>query len=168
MINYRIIPTCLLLIVTLISFSSCSDSDNEPSVENTIKMDGVALKETTVTLLGVSIDDEGHAGITFTTTDGSLTKVLTVDFEYSPSASLTGTYSFPASGNDRLLDDWLTNYSEFNGTSEMTSTNLESGTVTLEDLGGSRYSITINLTMNDGKVFQGTYKGSVTAVFNNG
>jgi hypothetical protein len=168
MMSYRIIPTYLFLILTLISFSSCSDSDSEPSVENTIKMDGVAFKATTVTLLGVSISDEGHAGITFTVTDGSATKVLTVDFEYSPSASLTGTYSFPASGNHRLLDDWLTNYTEFNGTSEMTSTNLESGTLTMEDLGSSRYMVTIHLTMIDGKVFQGTYKGSVTAVFNNG
>jgi hypothetical protein len=131
-------------------------------------MDGVALKETTVTLLGVSLDGEGHAGITFTVSDGSLTKVLTVDFEYSPSASLAGTYSFPETNNHRLLDDWLTYYAEFSGTSEMTSTNLESGTLTLEDLGGSRYAITIHLTMVDGTIFQGTYKGPVSAVFNNG
>ena len=97
-----------------------------------------------------------------------LTKVLTVDFEYSPSATLGGTYSFPETNNHRLLDDWLTHYSEFNGTNEMTSTNLKSGTLTLEDLGSSRYMITVHLTMMDGTIFQGTYKGPVTAVFNNG
>lgn len=165
--NY-LIKTYLLLFVALVWFSGCSDSDSEPTVENTMTRDGVAFKETTVTLLGVSISGEGHAGVTFTDSNGSLTKVLTVDFEYSPSTSLTGTYSFPETNNHRLLDDWLTYYAEFSGTSEVTSTNLESGTLTLEDLGGSRYAITIHLTMLDGTIFQGTYKGPVAAVFNNG
>lgn len=164
----HLIKTNLLMIVAVLWFSGCSDSDSEPTVENTITMDGVAFKETTVSLLGVSLSGEGHAGVTFTVSNGSLTKVLTVDFEYSPSASVTGTYSFPETNNHRLLDDWLTYYAEFNGTSEMTSTNLESGTLTLEDLGGSRYMITIHLTMIDGTIFQGTYKGQVAAVFNNG
>jgi hypothetical protein len=166
--RYHFFKTYLLLIVTLISFSGCSDSDNEPSVENTITMDGAAFKDPTVTLLGVSISGEGHAAITFTVTNSTLTKVLTADFEYSPTATIPGTYSFPEKSNYRLLDDWLTNYTEFNGTNEMNSTNLESGTLTLEDLGGSRYAITIQLTMIDGTIFQGTYKGPVTAVFNNG
>jgi hypothetical protein len=166
--SYHFIKTYLLLIVAVVWFSGCSDSDSEPAAENTITMDGTAFKDAAVTLLGVSIDGEGHAGITFTVTNGSLTKTLTVDFEYSPSASVTGTYSFPETNNHRLLDDWLTYYAEFNGTSEMTSTNLDAGTVTLEDLGSSRYKITVHLTMIDGTVFQGTYKGPVTAVFNNG
>lgn len=166
--RYHFINIYLLLIAVLIWFSGCSDSDGAPAVENTITMDGTAFKEATVTLLGVSISDEGHAGISFTASNGSFTKVLTVDFEYSPSENLTGSYAFPETNNHRLLDDWLTNYAEFNGTSEMTSTNLESGTLTLEDLGGSRYTITIHLVMIDGTIFQGTYKGPVTAVFNNG
>ena len=164
---YQVTKVYLFLFVALAWLSGCSDDDKEPSVENTIEMDGSAFNVVGVSLLGVSIDGEGHAGITFTNTDGSVTKSLTVDFEYSPSTALSATYSYPQVSNKRLLDDWLTTYSEFNGTNEITSTNLESGTLTLEDNGNSKYTITVDLTMIDGKVFRGTYKGSVTTFFNN-
>jgi hypothetical protein len=165
--SYHVIKVYLLLFVALPWLSACSDDDKTPSVENTIKMDGSTFNVVSVSLLGVSIDGEGHAGITFTNTDGSVTKSLTVDFEYSPSTTLSATYSYPQVNNKRLLDDWLTTYSEFNQTTEITSTNLESGTLTLEDNGNSKYTVTIDLTMVDGKVFRGTYKGTVTTFFNN-
>lgn len=165
---HHLIKTYLLVFVAIALFSGCSDSDGEPAVENTITIDGVPFKGAVVTLVGVSIDGEGHAGISFTVSNGSASKVLTVDFEYSPSSSLTGIYSFPEANNHRLLDDWLTSYTEFNGNSEMTSTNLNSGTLTLEDLGSSKYKVTIQLMMIDGTIFKGTYKGPIVAVFNNG
>jgi hypothetical protein len=147
-------------------FVACSE--DEPSVSNTIMLDGTSFKVTTVSLLGVSIDGEGHAGITFSFVQGTNVKSLTVDFDYSPSISLTGTYSYPVVNNNRLLDDWLTNYTEFNGNTEITSTNLQTGTLTVADHGNSRYTFTIDLKMLDGKVFKGTYKGTVTSMFNNG
>lgn len=158
----------LLLPVAIVCLSSCSDSDDGPSMENSMKMNGNAFQVTTVSLIGVSMDDEGHAGITFTYTDGSITKALTVDFEYSPTAAVSGNYSYPLVNNERLIDEWLTSYTEFNGSNETTSTNLEEGTLTLKDNGGSNYTITIELTMIDGKVFKGTYTGPVVAAFNNG
>jgi hypothetical protein len=165
--SYQGIKFSLILFVALTWLSACSDDDKTPTVENTIKMDGSTFNVASASLLGVSIDGEGHAGITFTNTDGSVTKSLTVDFEYSPLTTLSATYSYPQVTNKRLLDDWLTTYSEFNQTTEMTSTNLESGTLTLEDNGNSKYTVTIDLTMVDGKVFRGTYKGTVTTFFNN-
>jgi hypothetical protein len=117
------------------------------------------------------MDGEGHAGITLVNTDGTVSKSLGIDFEYSPDASVSGTYSFPQNNTDRYLDDWLTNYTEMSqsssgGSSE--STNLQEGTVTVKDNGGSNYSVTVDLTMVDGKVFKGTYQGKMMTMFNNG
>jgi hypothetical protein len=163
----EVIKYCLLALL-IVGFSACSDSDNGPSTENSMKMNGSAFEVSTVSLVGVSLDGEGHAAVTFTHTAGSVTKVLTVDFEYSPSAQISGNYAYPSVNSERLIDDWLTNYTEFSGDNEMTSTNLEEGTVILQDNGGSNYTITLDLTMLDGKTFKGTYKGPVVAAFNNG
>jgi hypothetical protein len=165
--RYHALKTCVLLLVALSWISGCSDDDKEPSTQNSIQMNGAAFKISAASLVGISIDDEGHAAITFSASDGSTTKSLTIDFEYAPSVSLSGTYSFPLTGNSRLLDDWMTTYLEYNGTQAFTSTNLESGTITLQDHGKSQYTVTIDLTMVDGKIFKGTYKGSIVSSFMN-
>jgi hypothetical protein len=166
--RYHVTKTYLLMIVFLVWMSGCSDDDKGPSTQNSIQVNGAAFKITTAQLIGVSIDDEGHAGITFTNSDGSLTKSLSIDFEYAPSAGLSGTYSFPVANGNRSLDDWLTTYTEFNGTNAVVSTNLDFGTLTLEDHGKSKYTVTIDLTMTDGKVFRGTYTGTINSNFLNG
>jgi len=161
----------ILSLAAILFLVSCgSDDDAKPSVTNTIKLDGEAFSITAPSLMGVSIDGEGHAGITFTNTNstGELTKVLSIDFEYSPSESVSGTYSFPQ-GTSRFLDDWLTNYTEFSMSSgSSNSTNLESGTVTVTDNGNNNYTVVVDLTMIDGKHFEGKYSGKFTVAFNNG
>lgn len=141
----------------------CSDDENGP--QNSIQLNGSSFKITAATLVGVSLDGEGHAAITFSNVSNSSSKNLTIDFEYSPSQSLSGTYSFPQ-GNNRYLDDFLTNYNQFVN-SEYYSTELETGTLILTDHGNSNYTVTIDLTMLDGKVFSGTYKGKIASQFQN-
>lgn len=163
--NKNVIALCLLLMAGL--FSACSKESILPSSENTLTLDGSPFKVAVASLLGTSIDDEGNAAISFTGTDGTLSKTLGMVIAYSPSQALSGTYAFPETSGARHLDDWLTNYTEMTVAGDMQSTNLEKGTVKLKDNGESNYTITIDLVMVDGKKFKGTYTGTVQAVFNN-
>jgi hypothetical protein len=157
----------MLSIVTLLVMAGCSD-DDEPKTTNTITMDGASFKIQNVSLIGVSIDNEGHAGISFTGSDGSVTKVLTIDIEYSPLTTLDGTYASPQFSTHRYMDDFLTNYSEFNGTTEISSTNLDFGSIIVQQNSESNFTFTIDVTMLDGTKFQGVYQGKVDTLFNNG
>lgn len=167
---WQLVPFLFVLALLLVLIS-CSSDDAEPSVVNTITLDGQAFSIQSATLLGVSMDGEGHAGITFVSTDGTLTKSLGIDFEYTADVSVSGTYSYPQNNTDRYLDDWLTNYTEMtysSSSSDSQSTNLQEGTVTVKDNGGSNYTVTIDLVMDDGKVFKGKYQGKMQTMFNNG
>jgi hypothetical protein len=155
----------LLSLISLVWLAGCS-SDDDAKPQNTITLDGQPFKITSASLIGVSIDGEGHAGISFTNVSSTKSKILSIDFEYSPNEPISGTYSYPQ-GSDRYLDDILTYYTEIEGSS-FNDTDLEEGTVTIVENGGSNYTVTINLTMLDGKVFSGTYKGKFVVAFNNG
>jgi hypothetical protein len=158
----KIKPALFSLLLTILLLG-CSDDENGP--QNSITLNGSSFKITTATLIGISIDGEGHAAISFSNVTNTSNKNLTIDFEYSPNQTLSGTYSFPQ-GNNRYLDDFLTNYSEFINQG-FYSTELEEGTLTLTDHGNSNYTVTIDLTMLDGKVFSGTYKGKIASQFQN-
>lgn len=161
-----LLPLYLLLIALL--FQSCQVDNIDPTSENEITVDGASFEVTVVTLVGISMEDAGHASISFTGTNGVLSKVLTVNVEYSPSQPLDGTYAYPSVSGARYLDNFLTNYTEMTSSGPTYATVLEKGTVTLKDNGDSNYTITMELTMIDGKVFKGTYQGAVQAAFNNG
>jgi len=158
-----VLSFCFFLILT-----GCG-SDDPPSVQNTITIDGSPFTIIAPTLIGVSIGGQGHAAISFTGITGSVSKTLSIDFEYSPSVTLSGSYSFPQTGTDRLLDNWLTNYAEMStsGAGSLYTTNLDFGKITIQDNGGNNYTVTIDLTMLDGKVFKGTYRGAFSVLFNN-
>ena len=147
--------------------SVCSD---EPSTVNTITMDGKSFKILFPSLIGVSIDGEGHVSITLSNfTNSGVSKTLGIDFEYSPGVPISGSYSFTQEGDDSLLDEFFTNYTEMDisgGGSEY-SKELESGRVTVKANGGDNYTITIDLIMVDGKVFKGKYSGDFQTAFNN-
>lgn len=157
---------CLLLSCLLIQ--GCTVDNIDPTSENKLTVDGAAFDVTVATLLGVSIDDDGHAVLSFTGTNGALSKVLTVDVEYSPSQPVDGTYAYPAENGARKLDNYLTNYTEMTMSGPTYATILEKGTVTIKDNGDSNYTITLDLLMVDGKVFKGSYRGEVQTTFNNG
>jgi hypothetical protein len=157
----------MILICSIAFVSGCGDET--PSTLNTIKLDGGSFKVLFPSLLGVSIDGEGHISVSLSNiTNSGISKTLSIDFEYSPNEPISGSYSFPVEGTDRLLDDFLTNYTEMDisGGSDY-STELESGRITVTENGGDNYTITMDLTMLDGKVFKGTYRGDFQVAFNN-
>lgn len=161
--RFSISAFCLLLMGLL--FQGCAADNIDPTSGKDLTMDGSPFEITVVTLVGISVEESGHAALAFTGTNGTLTKVLNVDFEYSPDQPVDGTYSFPAASGARLLDDWLTNYTEMPLSGAVYATTLEKGTVTVKDNGDADYTIKIDLEMLDGKIFKGTYQGAVQAVF---
>lgn len=163
--HHSVSSTFLFFLVLLLA--ACSGEEINPSA-NTITMDGAPFNISAASLAGISLDNEGHASITFTGNKGTTVKTLMIDFEYSPSEPVSGTYTFPQTTGTRYLNDWLTNYTELNVGGVAASSNLEKGKVTVKDNEGSNYTITIDLQMTDGKKFKGTFKGMVQAVFNNG
>ena len=156
----------IFLAVTLLSISSCKKDDTTPSNQNLITFDGSVFEITTASIIGVSIEGDGHAGVSFISVSGAISKSLTVDFEYSAAQPIEGDYAYPQSGDIRLIDDWLSNYTEMGGTTSY-STNLENGTLNIIHNGGNNYTVKINLTMVDGKLFSGTYTGEFIVQFNN-
>jgi hypothetical protein len=151
------------LLLGLVLFASCSkDKDAGPSTN--ITYDGAAFNVTTVTLVGVSSQGDGHAALSFINVNGTSSKTLTIDVEYAKGVSLSGTYAFPQTAGTLYLDDFLTNYTEMSTTTmNFTETSLQSGTVTLKDNGNANYAVTFDFTMENGKIFKGTYSGKVQA-----
>ena len=158
----------IILVISILFMGSCnSDDDASPSNKNSIKLDGNSFEVLQASIIGVSLGGEGHAAISFTNGNPSSTKTLTIDFEYLSDQSIEGDYAFPPIGNQRLLNDWLTNYSEFDGTTN-TSIHLQEGTLNIVDNGGNNYTITMNLTMDGEQLISGTYTGEFQVFFNNG
>lgn len=151
-------------IASIILLTGCGD--DTPTTVNAITLDGDAFKITAPSLIGVSIDGEGHAAISFANATSSSSKVLSIDFEYSPNEDIDGTYSYPQEGTDRYLDEFLTSYTEFSG-NNFYSTELESGSITIKNNSGDNYTVTLDLTMVDGKKFEGKYSGKFQVAFNN-
>ena len=158
------------LILSMVFLFSCNEDDAGTRTENSIQLNGTSFSIASATILGVSLDGEGHAGLSLISNSGTLVKTLTIDFEYSPDEPLEGDYAFPQAAGSRLLDDWLTNYTitEITGSSSSSeSEHLQEGTMTLVSNGGNNYSVFIDLIMDGGSVFKGTYTGVFTVVFNN-
>ena len=156
----------LMLVLIALSISSCKKEDNNP-VQNTMTLNGSPFAVSTASLMGVSIGGEGHVTITLAGVTGATSNILTIDIEYFVNQPIEGNYAFPQTGTARFLDDWLTNYAQFNGASSNT-VNLEAGSVDIADNGNNNYTITMDMTMLDGKVFKGTYTGNFVVQFNNG
>lgn len=162
----QITRVILFLTVAMLSISSC-EKDEVNSNQNSLTIDGAAFEITTASIIGVSIDGDGHAGVNFMSVSESGSKSLAIDIEYSTDQPIEGDYAYPQSGDARLIDDWLTNYTEISGTTS-NSTNLQTGTLNIVHNGGNNYTVKMNLTMVDGKVFSGTYTGEFLVQFNNG
>lgn len=149
----------------LLTLFSCKKDDVSKNA-NDIKMNGEAFSVKMASILGISAGDEGHSGITLVAGSGLIVKTLTIDVESFTKETLAGTYSYPQQEGDKYLDDFLTNYSEFVN-DDMSSTTLSSGTVTVEYNGGKNYTVIMDLTMDDGKQFKGTYTGDFVLSFSN-
>jgi hypothetical protein len=153
----------ILVLFFFVTLISCGDDDGS-TTQNSIRLDGEPYKVVSPSIVGISLDGEGHAVITFVNGGASSMRSLSIDFEYSTRASLTGTYVFPANGTDRLLDDWLTSYAWYEG-QDYYDTHLSTGTLIVKHNGANNYTVTMDLTMDDASEFKGTYKGEFTTQF---
>lgn len=156
----------LIFLLTL-SLTQCEKDDNTTlKNSNSIKMDDNDFVIASASMVGVSIGDDGHTGITLVSGNATQANTLTIDVESFTKETIEGEYAYPEEDGKKLLDDWLTNYSVFDG-STMNSSNLESGEVSITNNGGNNYTIDMNLTMDDGVTFIGKYAGDFQVIFNN-
>ena len=160
----RIFTVSLLLLVA----AGCgSDDDVTPSNGNYIKVNGKSFDIIQASIVGVSIGGEGHAAISLSNGDQSSMKTLTLDFEYFTDQAIEGEYAYPQIETNRLLNDWLTNYATFDQNTN-TTCHLQEGTLKIAHNKEDNYTITMNLIMDDGTVFSGSYTGDFIVFFNNG
>ena len=78
---------------------------------------------------------------------------LALEFPAS-SSSIDGTYNI--SGTTRVLDSWMTSYSEGTGTNMQSYNNLSAGICTISR-SGNNFNITFNYTVAGGKVISGEF-----------
>jgi len=133
-----------------------------------LTLNGVSFVPENATIIGVSINNVGHAGISLVNINGTSVETLTIDVEYSGNSSIAGTYSFPQAASDKYLDNFLTNFTVFDGTTFSGEAQLTEGSISVQENGNNNYTINMNLIMDDGTAFKGTYTGNFTVVFNNG
>ncbi len=156
----------LLIVMIALPLTQCGKDDILSRLENSIKMNGKDFLIVSASMLGVSIEDSGHTAISLVSGNATQVNTLTVDVESFTQASIQGEYAYPEESGKKRLDGWLTNYSVFDGTN-MHSSNLESGEVSIALNSGNNYRIDINLTMVDGVTFTGTYSGEFQVAFHN-
>jgi hypothetical protein len=156
----------IVIVMIAVLFVQCEKDDTSAKEENALLMNGNDFAITSATMVGVSIGDNGHTGISLMSGNGTQANTLTIDVESFTQATIEGDYAYPEVEGKKLLDDWLTNYSVFDG-SEMTSSNLESGEVIITHNEDNNYTIDMNLIMVDGVTFSGLYTGDFQVMFNN-
>ena len=161
----RLFKSILVLFIA-ISLIQCKKDDDTPEVINSVMMNENNFIVATANIIGVSIGDDGHTGITLISGSGTQTTTLTIDVESFTQATIEGDYAYPEESGKKILDDWLTNYTVYNG-STMESSSLESGEVSITNNGGNNYTIVMNLEMVDGINFNGTYTGEFQVLFSN-
>ena len=157
----KIIP-----LVVIITLSSQCSKDLLSSIENEVTMNGSSFPITVASILGTSISGQGHTVINLMSGTTSQVQNLTIDIDAISEETLEGTYSYPLEGGDGELDNWLTNYTAFEGTTQVSST-LEEGIVTLIHNSGKNYTIELYLLMKDETIFEGSYTGYFQVQFNN-
>ena len=148
----------LSLTLILLTLWSCG-SDDESGNQNSINLNGQRFKITTATLLEIADDTEVYTSIQFIGLNSNGTfKDLAIALFRAPGESIEGTYTFPEA-NGRYLDDWLTSYTDYSDQNNPLDYHLLEGTATIDALGGNKYKVSVNMTMDGEKVFTGFYKG---------
>ncbi|WP_291855397.1 hypothetical protein [Marinilabilia sp.] len=156
----------LFAVLIALSFVQCEKDDTSPKQNDTIQMNGNDFSISSATMIGVSIGDSGHTGITLISGSETQANTLTMDVESFTRKTIEGEYAYPEAEGKKLLDDWLTNYSVFDG-STMESSNLKAGEVTIIHNGDNNYTVEMDLTMKDGVTFSGLFAGDFQVMFNN-
>jgi hypothetical protein len=156
----------LLVVALAFLLIQCGKDEDSLPKSNSVKMDGQSFKIVSASMIGVSMDENGHTSISLVTGSDTEAKILTMDVESFSRATIEGEYAYPQVGDKKLLDDWLTNYTVVVGSS-MESTNLESGEVSVIHNGEDNYTVELNLTMDNGVTFTGSYSGDFQVMFYN-
>ncbi|MBK3515938.1 hypothetical protein [Carboxylicivirga marina] len=158
----NLLKLSLGLLVCVALFSCSKDEDEKPSV-NSVQLGEESFNVNGAVLQGIFVGEESIANISLINASAEQTKTLTISIEPSSEETIPGTYSYPLADGDMVMDNFLTNYTVFEGEGEsemaIESTSLESGTVTVTHNGGDNYSVVMDLTMEDETVFSGEYTG---------
>jgi hypothetical protein len=157
---------CIFVLLTVILFTQCEEEETTPSLNNTIKMNGNDFAIVTASISGVSMGDFGHSSISFANGSETQGKSLSINVESYTEATIEGDYAFPEVSGKKILDDWLTVYVDYDGTNINTS-ELETGEVSVTHNSGNNYTVSINLEMVDGTTFTGSYTGDFIVMFYN-
>lgn len=135
--------------------------------ENEITLNEKEFKITKASILGESVNNEGHSSIVLVSeTSNNEPKTLTIDIPFFTKKSLTGSYEHPEASGKRPINSNATNYTYVLNSDPITA-NLESGTVTILHNGANNFSVTVDLKMENENIFKGKYSGSFTIKFDN-
>ncbi len=141
------------------------DEDKLPNA-NSVKMDGESFKIVSASMVGISMDENGHTAISLVSGNETESNVLTIDVKSFTQETIEGDYAYPEVDGKKLLDNWLTSYTAFVGSS-FESSKLESGEVSVIHNGKNNYTLEMNLTMDNGAIFIGSYSGDFQVMFYN-
>lgn len=155
----------LVFAIAFLLIQCGKDEDTLPK-SNSVKMDGQSFKIVSASMIGVSMDEDGHTAISLVTGNESESNILTMDVESFTRATIEGDYAYPQVGDKKLLNNWLTSYTSFVDSS-VESSNLESGEVSVIHNGKNNYTVELNLTMDNGVTFTGSYSGDFQIMFYN-
>jgi hypothetical protein len=156
----------IIVLLAVISLTQCDEDDVTPKTINTVKMNGNDYAIASASMIGMSIGDFGSTSISFMSGTGLRSKILSLNVESFTAATIEDEYAFPEVTGKKLLDDWLTDYSYYDGT-EQYSSNLETGEVSITHNSGNNYTVSMDLVMVDGVTFTGSYTGDFQVAFNN-
>lgn len=154
----------IIILLVVISLTQCEKEETTPSFNNTIKLNGNDFSVVTASITGVSMGVFGYSSISFVNGSETQGKSLTINVESYTQATIEGDYAFPEVSGKKILDDWLTDYIVYDGTNINTS-ELETGEVSITHNSGNNYTISMNLEMVDGTTFTGSYTGDFIVMF---
>ena len=156
----------IIVLLVVISLTQCEEDETTPSFNNTIKMNGNDFAIVSASITGVSMGDFGYSSISFVNSSETQGKSLTLNVESYTQATIEGDYAFPEVSGKKLMDDWLTVYVDYDGTNLNTS-ELETGEVSITHNSGNNYTVSMNLEMVDEVTFTGSYTGDFIVMFYN-
>ena len=154
----------IIVLLVVISLTQCEKEETTSSFNNNIKMNGNDFAIVTASIMGVSMGVLGHSSISFANGSETQGKNLSINVESFTQATIEGDYAFPEVSGKKILDDWLTDYIVYDGTNINTS-ELETGEVSITHNSGNNYTISMNLEMVDGVTFTGSYTGDFIVMF---
>lgn len=160
----KLISSFLLLLAFSLVFISCSRDDDDSSSNNYLQIDnGSKLSISNASVAGFKASDaseENYYTISLTNVSGTTSKTASLAIFFPYNQSIDGTYTITST--TRKLDDWLTSYAEFNGSSLQSYNDLTQGTCTVKRNSTNDFTVSFSYKTVSGKTISGEYSGKVT------